>query len=57
VIEDDGKGIGEAAAGSRGVGLHIMKYRSGMIGGALEVKRGAVRGTIVTCTFPLRERS
>src|ERR1700733_10664703 len=33
VIKDDGKGIAEGVAGSRGMGLHIMKYRSGMIGG------------------------
>jgi PAS domain S-box-containing protein len=55
-IEDDGKGIEEGGAVSRGMGLHIMKYRSGMIGGALEIGRGKTRGTIVTCTFPLKER-
>jgi nitrate/nitrite-specific signal transduction histidine kinase len=38
------------------MGLHIMKYRSGMIGGALEIRRGDPRGTVVTCTFPVKER-
>lgn len=52
-IEDDGKGIADGGAGSHGMGLHIMKYRSGMIGGALEIRRGATHGTIVTCTFPM----
>ncbi|MGB6692366.1 MAG: PAS domain S-box protein [Terracidiphilus sp.] len=56
LIEDDGKGIAEEDAGSRGMGLHIMKYRSGMIGGALEIKRGKTRGTTVTCIFPMKER-
>jgi PAS domain S-box-containing protein len=55
VIKDDGKGIANGGAGSRGMGLHIMKYRSGMIGGAIEIGRGAERGTIVTCTFPMKE--
>jgi PAS domain S-box-containing protein len=56
VIKDDGKGISEEVAVSRGMGLHIMKYRSGMIGGSLEIRRGTTRGTVVTCTFPMKER-
>jgi signal transduction histidine kinase len=55
VIKDDGKGISTGAAGSTGMGLHIMKYRSGMIGGALEIRKGPAWGTIVTCTFPMNE--
>ena len=35
----------------RGMGLHIMKYRAGMIGGVLEVRPDPDRGTIVTCIF------
>jgi PAS domain S-box-containing protein len=54
-IEDNGHGIVEQGAGSSGIGLHIMKYRSGMIGGALEIRRRAARGTVVTCTFPVKE--
>jgi signal transduction histidine kinase len=56
VIRDDGKGIPEGIANSRGMGLQIMKYRSGMIGGTLEIRRDTARGTIVTCTFPVNER-
>ena len=55
VVKDDGKGIAEGVADSRGMGLHIMKYRSGMIGGVLEIGRDTTRGTIVTCTFPVKE--
>jgi signal transduction histidine kinase len=56
LIEDDGKGIAKVNASSHGMGLHIMQYRSGMIGGTLEIKRGKTRGTIVTCIFPMKER-
>jgi PAS domain S-box-containing protein len=56
LIEDDGKGIAESSASSRGMGLHIMKYRSGMIGGTLEIKKSKTRGTTVTCIFPMKER-
>jgi PAS domain S-box-containing protein len=52
---DDGKGIAENAAKTQGMGLHIMRYRAGMIGGALEVKRHSPRGTMVTCSFPLKD--
>jgi len=38
------------------MGLQIMKYRSGMIGGALEIRRDSTRGTNVICTFPVNDR-
>ena len=56
MIRDDGKGIPDGIARSTGMGLQIMKYRSGMIGGALDIRRGTARGTIVTCMFPVNER-
>jgi PAS domain S-box-containing protein len=52
LIQDDGKGISETCRTARGMGLHIMNYRAGMIGGSLEVKKDGVRGTVVTCIFP-----
>jgi PAS domain S-box-containing protein len=55
VIKDNGKGIGENCANSQGMGLHIMHYRAGMIGGALDVQRDKTGGTVVTCIFPLTE--
>jgi nitrate/nitrite-specific signal transduction histidine kinase len=55
VIKDDGKGIPEGAASAQGMGLHIMRYRSGMIGGVLKIRPGSTRGTIVACTFPLKQ--
>jgi PAS domain S-box-containing protein len=52
-VHDDGVGIVEGAARAQGMGLHIMHYRAGMIGGALEVRRDSPRGTVVTCSFPM----
>ena len=52
-IADDGSGIPENRTGSRGMGLHIMSYRAGMIRGRLEVRRGPVCGTSVICIFPI----
>jgi signal transduction histidine kinase len=52
-IRDDGKGIAETLSGAQGMGLHIMNYRAGMIGGVLEVKPDSNRGTVVICNFPI----
>jgi signal transduction histidine kinase len=54
VIRDDGAGIAENRGNSQGMGLHIMNYRAGMIGGTLEVAPDPVQGTTVTCIFPLK---
>jgi len=35
--------------GEGGMGLRIMNYRAKMIGGTLQVKRGPMGGTVVTC--------
>jgi PAS domain S-box-containing protein len=55
VVKDNGKGIEENCANTQGMGLHIMNYRAGMIGGALDVQRDKTGGTVVTCIFPLKE--
>ncbi len=53
VIRDDGTGIKEDRASTQGMGLHIMTYRAGMIGGRLEIRPNQSRGTSVTCIFPV----
>jgi signal transduction histidine kinase len=53
IIRDDGIGIDRPSAPHSGVGLHMMRYRAGMIGGTLEVRREVPRGTAVTCRFPV----
>ncbi|OZC02448.1 PAS domain S-box protein [Rubricoccus marinus] len=40
-------------ADHRGMGLRIMHYRAHLAGGTLEIRPGAERGTVVTCTVPL----
>jgi PAS domain S-box-containing protein len=55
VIKDDGKGIAVNPSGSQGMGLHIMNYRAGMIGGDLDIRPDVPQGTIVACTFPMKE--
>jgi signal transduction histidine kinase len=55
VIKDDGKGIAEIPSRTQGMGLHIMNYRAAMIGGVLEIRRDATRGTVVTCNFPVND--
>ena len=54
-IKDNGKGMMENRASTHGMGLHIMNYRAGMIGGALKIRRGLSRGTDVICSFPVKD--
>jgi len=51
-IQDDGSVAWNSDAAHSGMGLSIMRYRAGIIGGSLEIVRGSERGTVVTCTFP-----
>jgi PAS domain S-box-containing protein len=53
-VVDDGSGLPPDAMESSGMGLHIMHYRSRMIGATLRVERAPTRGTIVRCTLPQR---
>ena len=53
LIDDNGCGIAEDRAPTQGMGLHIMSYRAGMIGGRLEVRPNLPRGTCITCMFPM----
>jgi PAS domain S-box-containing protein len=56
-IQDDGSGIGDVAAGNKGMGLHLMNYRARIIGGSLEVQRVASGGTVIACLFPVSSSS
>jgi two-component system, NarL family, sensor histidine kinase DegS len=53
-IKDDGIGLHENAAAKQGLGLRIMKYRAGLIGGALKIDLAEEGGTMVTLTLPHR---
>jgi signal transduction histidine kinase len=50
-IQDDGVGLPDPVDSRSGMGLSIMNYRAGLIGASLEIRRGAVGGTIVICSF------
>jgi PAS domain S-box-containing protein len=52
-VSDDGRGI-EAGAlrATSGMGFHIMRYRSRMIEGTLDVRSDPENGTLVTCEWP-----
>lgn len=49
-IGDDGSGFSPEGDSSRqGMGLDIMRYRAGVIGGTLEISANSPRGTVVAC--------
>jgi PAS domain S-box-containing protein len=50
-ISDDGLGLPAESCSSKGMGVHIMKYRAEMIGGRLSIAPGQPSGTKVTCTW------
>jgi two-component system, LuxR family, sensor kinase FixL len=52
-IRDNGRGFTPGREGKEnGMGMGIMKYRAGVIGGALEVSSATDQGTQVRCIFP-----
>jgi len=50
-VKDDGVGIPENLDSRKGMGLHIMRSRTEMIGGTLDISRGSDGGTVVQCSF------
>ena len=51
-VTDDGVGFSADTKKSGGLGLHIMRYRAGVVGAVLEVRSGPDgAGTTVTCVF------
>ena len=51
-VENDGLDFPKLSPRRKGLGLKIMKYRTDLIGGSLDVRRGSKGGTLVTCAFP-----
>ncbi len=52
-VKDDGCGIPEELPDNGGMGLRIMKYRAGMVGGDTMVERDLEGGTCVVCSIPV----
>ena len=53
-VHDDGVGFTGEPPRDKGMGLHIMNYRAGAIGGSLKIQPGPTGGTLVTCSLPVR---
>jgi PAS domain S-box-containing protein len=53
-VSDDGIGMSAPFGRAKGMGLHIMNYRAGMIGAALKIESQPGGGTIVSCIFEHR---
>ena len=48
-VDDDGRGLADSAAASKGMGLRVMAYRAGIIGGSLELVQPSGRGVRIVC--------
>lgn len=51
-VTDDGCGLPQHAQPGKGMGLAIMRYRSGMINATLTISPGLRSGTTVVCRLP-----
>jgi PAS domain S-box-containing protein len=51
-IENNGLDFPKLSPRRKGLGLKIMKYRTDLIGGSLDIRKGDKGGTVVTCIFP-----
>jgi signal transduction histidine kinase len=54
-VYDDGIGIGPLEKRQGGMGLPIMRYRAGILGGQLTIETPGKGGTLVTCRCPAAE--
>ncbi|MBL9116267.1 MAG: PAS domain S-box protein [Verrucomicrobiaceae bacterium] len=53
LVQDDGTGIHpRKTRPMSGIGVSVMGYRAGLVGGQLELKAGDKGGTVVACRFP-----
>ena len=56
-IEDNGSGLSPGAKPPRGLGLRIMAYRAGIIGGELKIENPPAGGTRIICSIPIEKLS
>jgi signal transduction histidine kinase len=54
VVEDNGTGF-RPKKRSKGLGLHIMKYRANVLGGKFRIASSRKGGTRVVCEVPLKK--
>jgi signal transduction histidine kinase len=48
VVKDDGSGIADLSLERKGMGLHIMRHRAGIIGASFDIESNS-HGTVVSC--------
>jgi len=53
VVTDNGLGLAAGQKQNTGMGLRIMRYRAGLIGGELTIKDNSAGGATVTCSVGL----
>ncbi len=51
-IENDGLDFPAPLPPNKGIGLKIMQYRTNLLGGVLDIRKGDKGGTVVVCTLP-----
>ena len=51
-VKNDGLDFPKLSTRTKGLGLKIMKYRTDLIGGSLDIRKGDKGGTVITCIFP-----
>jgi PAS domain S-box-containing protein len=51
-VRDNGSGVVKDLCSGKGIGIRIMEYRAGMIGGTLAIQPQPKRGISVVCTLP-----
>lgn len=54
-VGDDGAGAKNWRRKKTGMGLHIMRYRAGIIGGTLTIQNKSAGGTTVVCNVPISD--
>jgi len=52
VVRDDGRGLPDELERNPGMGLQVMRYRAGLVGGRLTIRNGTEGGTEVHCCLP-----
>jgi len=50
-VKSDGLDFPKLSPRTKGLGLKIMKYRTDLMGGSLDIHKGDKGGTVVTCIF------
>ena len=56
-VRDNGAGLPARVKKNPGMGLRIMRYRAGMIGGSLVLQKEAGGGTMVVCTVRVPQKA